>query len=173
MPVLPERTMSAYDRIAFSDARARSRPRPNGPLDIDRQPAAGLGRHARMARAGLARRAHLPIPYRPRSARRRRFSRATTAKPRRSISSEREYGLPPALSGHNQYWIWGTRGYNGNVIIDVHGECDRDARLFRDASRRIAISKPVGASVRERLPDIALRRNHDAARLGLAEAATL
>jgi hypothetical protein len=42
-----------------------------------------------------------------------------------------EYGLPPVLSGHNQYWIWGTHGFSGNVVIDVHGECDRDAHLFR------------------------------------------
>jgi hypothetical protein len=33
------------------------------------------------------------------------------------------YGLPPALSGHNNYWIWGPRGYSGNVVVDVHGDC--------------------------------------------------
>ncbi|MBV9232852.1 MAG: glycosyltransferase family 39 protein, partial [Candidatus Eremiobacteraeota bacterium] len=52
------------------------------------------------------------------------------------------YGLPPAISGHNQYWVWGTRGYSGNVIIDVHGKCERG--LFR--SRRVAVrfSNPWG-----------------------------
>ncbi|HEY6326257.1 MAG TPA: hypothetical protein VIW73_07075, partial [Candidatus Cybelea sp.] len=44
------------------------------------------------------------------------------------------YGLPPALSGHNQYWLWGTRGFDGSVVIDVHGDCDE--HLFRD--RRVA-----------------------------------
>jgi 4-amino-4-deoxy-L-arabinose transferase-like glycosyltransferase len=29
----------------------------------------------------------------------------------------REAGLPPALSGHNQYWLWGPRGFDGSVII--------------------------------------------------------
>lgn len=42
-----------------------------------------------------------------------------------------EYGLPPVISGNNQYWMWGTRGYSGNVVIDVHGQCERDAHLFR------------------------------------------
>ncbi len=28
-------------------------------------------------------------------------------------------GLPPALSGQLQYWLWGTRGYDGSVIIAV------------------------------------------------------
>lgn len=46
------------------------------------------------------------------------------------------YGLPPALSGHNQYWIWGPRGYDGDVLIDVHGYCQAAAHLYR--SRRIA-----------------------------------
>jgi hypothetical protein len=27
------------------------------------------------------------------------------------------YGLPPALSGHNNYWLWGPRGYTGEVMI--------------------------------------------------------
>ena len=28
-----------------------------------------------------------------------------------------KYGLPPALSGHNNYWLWGPRGYTGEVMI--------------------------------------------------------
>jgi hypothetical protein len=27
----------------------------------------------------------------------------------------------PVISYHNQYWLWGTRGYTGDVIIDVSG----------------------------------------------------
>jgi hypothetical protein len=29
----------------------------------------------------------------------------------------REDGLPPALSGHNQCWLWGPRGHDGSLII--------------------------------------------------------
>lgn len=36
------------------------------------------------------------------------------------------YGLPPALSGHQSYFLWGPRGYSGNCMI-VLG--DRRARL--------------------------------------------
>jgi 4-amino-4-deoxy-L-arabinose transferase-like glycosyltransferase len=28
-----------------------------------------------------------------------------------------KYGLPPALSGHNNYWLWGPHGYTGEVMI--------------------------------------------------------
>jgi 4-amino-4-deoxy-L-arabinose transferase-like glycosyltransferase len=34
-------------------------------------------------------------------------------------------GLPPALSGHNQYWLWGPRGYDGSLAIHVGGEVER------------------------------------------------
>jgi hypothetical protein len=37
----------------------------------------------------------------------------------------REDGLPPALSGHNQYWLWGPRGYDGSLIINVGGNAER------------------------------------------------
>jgi hypothetical protein len=30
------------------------------------------------------------------------------------------YGLPPALSGNNNYWIWGPRGFSGATIIAVN-----------------------------------------------------
>jgi hypothetical protein len=29
----------------------------------------------------------------------------------------RPYGLPRALSGHNNYWLWGPRGYSGELMI--------------------------------------------------------
>ncbi len=27
------------------------------------------------------------------------------------------YGLPPALSGHQSYFLWGPHGYSGNCLI--------------------------------------------------------
>jgi len=38
----------------------------------------------------------------------------------------RRYGLPPALSGHQTYFLWGPRGYSGNCMIVLD---DRRARL--------------------------------------------
>ena len=37
----------------------------------------------------------------------------------------RKYGLPPAISGHQNYWLWGPRGYTGQemiVIVDATPE---------------------------------------------------
>ncbi|HEY3792604.1 MAG TPA: glycosyltransferase family 39 protein [Bradyrhizobium sp.] len=36
-----------------------------------------------------------------------------------------EDGLPPALSGHNQYWLWGPRGHDGSLIIHIGGDPER------------------------------------------------
>jgi hypothetical protein len=32
-----------------------------------------------------------------------------------------KYGLPPAISGHQNYWIWGPRGYTGEEMIVLSG----------------------------------------------------
>lgn len=52
------------------------------------------------------------------------------------------YGLPQILSGHNQFWLWGTHGYSGNVVIDVHGTCD--PQLFRQRRIVTHFSNPWG-----------------------------
>jgi len=51
------------------------------------------------------------------------------------------YGLPPAISGHNNYWLWGTHGYTGTVIIDVNGDCGASQHLF-ETSREAARFNP-------------------------------
>ena len=39
-----------------------------------------------------------------------------------------KYGLPPALSGHQNYFLWGPRGYTGEVmlILDNHADDERE-----------------------------------------------
>jgi 4-amino-4-deoxy-L-arabinose transferase-like glycosyltransferase len=38
-------------------------------------------------------------------------------------------GLPLALSGHNQYWLWGPRGYDGSLTIHIGGDPERWRRI--------------------------------------------
>jgi 4-amino-4-deoxy-L-arabinose transferase-like glycosyltransferase len=54
----------------------------------------------------------------------------------------RQYGLLPAISGHNQYYLWGTHGYSGNVIIDVAGDCGAREHLFATSERAATFSSP-------------------------------
>jgi Dolichyl-phosphate-mannose-protein mannosyltransferase len=40
------------------------------------------------------------------------------------------YGLPPALSGHQTYWLWGPRGYSGNCLLVMGDRKERLEQLF-------------------------------------------
>lgn len=64
------------------------------------------------------------------------------------------YGLPPALSGHNNYWIWGPRGYSGSVIVDVHGDCGAHdfPGLFRNARLAARSNPPWVISYEQDIP---------------------
>jgi hypothetical protein len=43
------------------------------------------------------------------------------------------YGLPPAISRHNNYWLWGPHGATGEVLIIVGGRRDDRHEDFRSA----------------------------------------
>ncbi len=42
----------------------------------------------------------------------------------------RRLGLPPAISGHNNYYLWGPRGHDGSVIIRLGGSTEDFAAAF-------------------------------------------
>jgi len=44
------------------------------------------------------------------------------------------YGLPSAISWHNNYWLWGTHGGTGDVMILVGGDRDDAHNDFRSAT---------------------------------------
>jgi hypothetical protein len=42
-------------------------------------------------------------------------------------------GLPPAISSQNSYYLWGTRGYDGRVLVAVGASrIDLLKRYYRD-----------------------------------------
>lgn len=62
------------------------------------------------------------------------------------------YGLPPAISGHNNYWLWGTHGASGDVVIDVNGDCGASAALYRDARLAARFNSPWVISYERDIP---------------------
>lgn len=42
----------------------------------------------------------------------------------------RPYDLPPVLSGHNNYWLWGPRGASGEVVIIIGGSEEGHLRRY-------------------------------------------
>jgi hypothetical protein len=47
------------------------------------------------------------------------------------------YGLPPAISGHQNYFLWGPRGYTGESVIVMEGRREDLERKF-DFVQRVA-----------------------------------
>jgi hypothetical protein len=51
----------------------------------------------------------------------------------------RRQGLAPALSGHNNYWLWGPRGWDGRVLIVVGGTEEQMRAAFAQVERAATI----------------------------------
>jgi len=47
----------------------------------------------------------------------------------------RRRGLPPALSGHNSFWLWGPGEGSGEVMIVVGGDLEDNQRVFREVTQ--------------------------------------
>jgi 4-amino-4-deoxy-L-arabinose transferase-like glycosyltransferase len=142
MPVLPETTMSAYTRIAQS-VIARN-------IDLARSERTTIGTlppdwgdmHGWPELASAVARVYRSLPP---SQRAQAAILASNYGEAAAIDFfGPQYGLPPALSGNNQFWLWGTHGYTGNVLIDVHGECEGDSHLFRTRQIVTHFSNPWG-----------------------------
>jgi 4-amino-4-deoxy-L-arabinose transferase-like glycosyltransferase len=66
-------------------------------------------------------------------------------------------GLPPVISGHNQYFLWGPRGYDGSVLIDVNASVKDDAKLCETAALGATFVSPLSMPYESRF-DIVLCR---------------
>jgi hypothetical protein len=47
----------------------------------------------------------------------------------------RAYGLPKAISGHNNYWLWGPHHATGKVVIRLGGSIERMKESYRDVTQ--------------------------------------
>jgi hypothetical protein len=65
--------------------------------------------------------------------------------------------LPPVVSGHNHYFLWGTHGASGDVLIDVGGDCGARQHLFRDTERAAVFSSPYAMPYETNLPILICR----------------
>jgi hypothetical protein len=43
----------------------------------------------------------------------------------------KQYGLPPALSGHQNYFLWGPRGYTGDLLLVLDDDDGDEREQFR------------------------------------------
>ncbi|HTB13721.1 MAG TPA: glycosyltransferase family 39 protein [Bryobacteraceae bacterium] len=53
-----------------------------------------------------------------------------------------KYGLPPAISGHQNYFLWGPRGYTGESVIVMHGDPEVLASKFAEVQKVATVYHP-------------------------------
>ena len=106
LPVLP---VDGF--VALHEAARLNRTRRNAAASDS----AGFRRGVRLAPAGARRRVGLLVASRTASARARRSTPIRTATPGALDFFGRRYGLPPAISSQNTYYLWGTHGYDGDA----------------------------------------------------------
>ena len=53
-----------------------------------------------------------------------------------------KYGLPPAISGHQNYFLWGPRGYSGESVIVMHGEQQDLESKFAEVQKVARVEHP-------------------------------
>lgn len=53
-----------------------------------------------------------------------------------------KYGLPKAISPHNQYWIWGPRDYTGEIMIVLRSDGRGDREHFQSVQDMGAVEHP-------------------------------
>ena len=58
----------------------------------------------------------------------------------------------PVISGHNQYYLWGTRGTDAGVMIDINGACWQSLHLYRSAKIATTFSNPYGMPYEDGMP---------------------
>ena len=47
----------------------------------------------------------------------------------------KDLGLPPAISGHNNYYLWGPMGHDGSVMIVIGGNLKPEQSLFQSVTQ--------------------------------------
>jgi Dolichyl-phosphate-mannose-protein mannosyltransferase len=66
-------------------------------------------------------------------------------------------GLPPAIAGHNNYFVWGPRGHDGSVVIKIGGNAQHYAELFRSVQLVGRITTPYAMPYETDQPIYVLR----------------
>ena len=61
-----------------------------------------------------------------------------------------KYGLPNAISGHNNFWFWGPRGYTGDVVIRVGALAERAQNHFQRVTVAATFDNPYGLFYEQR-----------------------
>jgi hypothetical protein len=60
------------------------------------------------------------------------------------------YGLPKAISGHQNYFLWGPRNYTGEIVIVEGQPADEVSKYFDSVEAAAAVNVPYAYSYETR-----------------------
>jgi len=132
LPVLPEQTYVAYQSALFRTVGLSPKATETEPgRDQGALPGDWADMHGWEAMAEAAKRAYDSLPAAQRA-------RAVVLGGNYGEASAVAFFTPgvPVIGVHNQFWLWGTHGYDGSVLVQINGSCFHADGLY--ASRRLA-----------------------------------
>ncbi|HXM93451.1 MAG TPA: glycosyltransferase family 39 protein [Candidatus Dormibacteraeota bacterium] len=53
-----------------------------------------------------------------------------------------KYGIPKAVSGHQNYFLWGPRNYTGEIVIVIFGDEETEREHFASVERMATLENP-------------------------------
>jgi hypothetical protein len=71
----------------------------------------------------------------------------------------RDRNLPKAISGHNNYWLWGPRGLTGEVVIRLGGDVEKMRANYAEV-RQVGVFHDDYCMPYENQPVFVLKRRH-------------
>jgi hypothetical protein len=70
----------------------------------------------------------------------------------------RQYRLPPAIAGHNSYWLWGMHGYTGDVMIVLGSNAKDLQKYFEEVTERARFRDEYIQPIHNDLPIFVVRK---------------
>ena len=156
VPVLPEDAYVAYEAKVFAILHV---PRQVLATEHDREtsklPGDWADMHGWPELAFAVRRVYDGLPPQERA-------RAVVLADNYGTASAIEFFTPgvPVISTHNQYWLWGTHGYDGSVLVQAGGSCFKSFHRYDSRTVVTTFSSRWGIGWEQNLPIAICRAKH-------------
>ncbi len=70
----------------------------------------------------------------------------------------KQYNLPKAISGHQNYFLWGSRGYSGEVFIIIGGKPADHRKIFDEVTQQAVVTNEYAMPYENNLPVFVCRK---------------
>lgn len=152
MPILPEQSFIAYSNVVYHALGVDRNSLRTENNTLGSLPQDWADMHGWPQLATIVQGVYDSLPPRDRA-------RAVAVAQNYGEAAAIEFFAPsvPVVSGHNQYWLWGPRGHDGSVVIDVAGDCGAKQHLFVSSVRATTFTAPYVMPYEDDIPIMVCR----------------